>query len=340
LRSLVFKWPGCDYPLSFSADGRWLGLQVAGRTVRLLEVERAPEHRVLLANAVKECNGAFSPDGRWVVVGGDGLQCWDTRTAQRLWTEPVGYVHDVTFRPDGGVLLTTDETGAREWPWLVDPATGVPRLGEPRPLPVRWPSAQAEYSRGGSVLVISQEEGLWVSDPRAPKPMVLPLPMCTFAVVSPDGRWAAGSAWTRFGMKVWELPSGREVYQLTNANPALAFTRDGRWLVLVWADYYQCLEVGSWRSVAQAFHDRVSFLPLAVSGDSRWMVIEPGPRGRFRFVELPTLRPFLTLDAAGEFPLCFSPDDAFLLTRRSGGQFGLWDLRRIREELTPLGLGW
>jgi hypothetical protein len=38
--------------------------------------------------------------------------------------------------------------------------------------------------------------------------------------------------------------------------------------------------------------------------------------------------------------VCFSSDSTLLLTRRSGGQFALWDLARIRHELTPLGLGW
>ena len=68
--------------------------------------------------------------------------------------------------------------------------------------------------------------------------------------------------------------------------------------------------------------------------------MEQGQRRRIQFCELPTLRPFLTLDTAGGFPLCFSEDGALLLTRRSGGEFGLWNLRCIREELTPLGLGW
>jgi hypothetical protein len=58
------------------------------------------------------------------------------------------------------------------------------------------------------------------------------------------------------------------------------------------------------------------------------------------FYELPTLRPLLTLDSAGGFPVGFSRDDALLLTRRPGGDFGLWNLRRMQEELAPLGLGW
>ena len=79
---------------------------------------------------------------------------------------------------------------------------------------------------------------------------------------------------------------------------------------------------------------------VAVSPDSRWVALEHGGAGRLHLFDLPTFRPFLMLDAALESPVCFSPDGALLLTRRSGGQFGLWDLRRIREVLAPLGLGW
>ena len=337
--SLVFKLPGSKYPLSFSADGRWIGPYVAGRTVSLLEVERAPEHRILRANVVQEGNGTFSPDGRWVVLGGDGLQCWNTRTGHHLWSEPAGHVRYVTFQPAGTVLLTLSPTGARAWPWQVDPATEEPRLGPPRRLTGSW-GTQAEYSRDGSALVISQRDGLWVSDPRAPAPKLLPMPMCNFATLSPDGRWAAATSWGGVGMKIWELSSGREVFCLTNSFPMIGFTRDGRWLVLAREEVFRCLEVGTWRTVADGSQEHPLILAHALSADSRWVAVEQGQRKRIDFCELPTLRPLLTLTTAGGFPLCFSEDGARLLTRRSGGEFGLWNLRLIREELTPLGLGW
>jgi WD40 repeat protein len=336
---LVLRLPGSDYPLAFSGDGRWLGPYVAGPIVNLLELERAPEHRVLPADTGEECNAAFSPDGRWVVVGGDGVQCWDPPTGQRLWTESVGHVRYVAFRPDSGMLLTLSETGGREWPWLTDTASGHPRLGSPRRLTESWGS-QAEYSGDGSVLVIAQRDGLWVSDSRALTPKVLPMPMCTFAAVSPDGQWAAGTSWGGMGMKVWELPTGREVFHLTHAFPTMGFTRDGRWLVVAREDVFQCLEVGTWRPAGDVSHQRPRVFAHALPANSRWVAVEQGRRGHVQFCELPTLRPFLTLETAGGFPLCFSPDDRLLLTRRGSGQFGLWNLHRIRNALAPQGLDW
>jgi WD40 repeat protein len=340
-RSLVFKMPGCLFPVSFSNDGHRLGAYVAGRTVRLLEVERATECRVLAANAGKrDYNGAFSPDGRWVVIGGDGFQCWNVHTGQRVWAEPGGSVRYITFRPDGGAVLTTDETGAREWPWSVDVATGAPRLGTPRRLPC-GPSSQMEFSGDGSVLVMSEREGLRVFNQHVDASTLLPMVMCNFAAVSPDGRWAAAAPWGRWETRLWELPVGREMFWLTNGNRAVAFSRDGRWLVMVKGDSYECFEVGTWRCVARIPRERPeSLFGFCLSSDSRWIAVEQRDLRRILLCDLPTLRPWLTLDAASEAPVAFSPDASLLLTRRSGGQFALWDLRKVREKLTSLGLGW
>jgi WD40 repeat protein len=341
LRSLLFRLPGCDYPLSFSADGNRLGPFVFGQMIRLFEVARAPACRVLPANQGNQANnGAFSPDSRWAVLGGEaGLQCWDSRNGQLVWTLPMGYVRWVLFHPDGRRLLTFDETGPREWPWSVDAATAVPQLGKPNRLPA-GPTSEAQYSRDGTVLVMSQYEGLRVFDARKAAPSLLAMPMCNFATVSPDGRFAAASPWGRSDMKVWELPAGREVFRFTNVNPALAFSGDSRWLLMAWGFAIRCLESGTWRTAVHLPQDPIFVAHLAVSPDGRWAAFDHTMRRQLQFCELPSLRPFLELDAASESPVCVSPDGALLLTRRPHGQFALWDLRRVREALTPLGLGW
>jgi eukaryotic-like serine/threonine-protein kinase len=339
-RKLVFKCPGSDSLVSFSADGRWLGPFVAPPTVRLLEVQRASAYRVLFAGVGStQCNGAFSPEGRWILLGGEGLECWDSRTARRVWAEPIGSVRWVLFHPDGQRLLTFGVTGPREWPWSVDASTGAPRLGTPRHLPA-GPTSQAEYSRDGSVLVMSQLEGLRVFDSRAPAPILFPMPMCNYAAVSPDGRWAAATPWSDHrDLKVWDLVSQKEAFRRDNVGSAIAFAPNGRWLVTVWGDFFECLEVGTWRTIAHVPRDRVWFSAV-VSPDSRWLASEPGGSGRLHLLDLPTFQTFLALDAAAGKPYCFSPDGTLLLTRTSGGQFGLWNLRLVREELSRLGLGW
>ncbi len=338
---LILKFPDAGYPLSFSADGRMLAPFVSGPSIRLMELERAREHRILPANDLGQCNGVFSPDGRWVVVGGDGLRCSAVASGQPLWTEPIGYVRYVVFRPDGAVLLTLGPAGAREWPWLVDEATGQPRLGSPRALTSSL-GVQAEYSRDGSVLVISQRDGLWVSDSHAVAPKLLPMRMCNFASVSPDGRWAAACPWAGADsdLRVWELATGKVVYKRDHTQGSVGFTRDGRWFVVMTLGSGECLEVGTWRTVADASPTPGGFLGHALSASGQWVVTEQGQRGQLVFSDVPSLRPFLKLDSDRQYPICFSRDNALLLSRRQGGAFGIWDLRRIQEELKPLDLAW
>jgi serine/threonine protein kinase/WD40 repeat protein len=340
LRSLLLRLPGCDVPLSFSANGRWLGPYVAEPTVRVLEVARAPAYRVLPAHiGNSECNGAFSPEGRWIIIGGDGLQCWDTRTAQPVWSEPVGEVIRVRFRPDGKVLLTSEPECAREWSWSLDTATGVPRLGQPRRVSAQR-SGDAEYSRDGSVLAVAQVPGLAVFDRRLPAPLLFPMKVCNFAALSPDGRWAAGSPWASDrSLKVWDLTTQTEAFCRTNIDRLVGFTADGRWLLLVSLDTYDCIEVGTWRTVSSAPRRWGLVTSATVSRDGRWFAVSHAGR-ELQLFELPKLSPLLTLSVAAESPLCFSPDSNLLLTRRSAGQFALWDVSRLRQELTPLGLGW
>jgi WD40 repeat protein len=341
LCNLILKCPGSAGPMSFSKDGRWLGPCVIGQTIQLLEVVRAPHARMLPANLVKTaCNGAFSPDGHWVVLGGDNLQCWEVSSARRVWVEPLGNVPFVTFRPDGKLLLTKEESGTYERDWSVDALTGVPRLGPPKRLPVGQWGGGAQYSEDGSVLAIAQREGLWISRTGASQPALFPPTNCCFVAVSPDGRWAAAANWfSQPEMRVWELSSGREVYHITNANPSVAFTSDSRFLVKFWSEATECLEVGTWRSVARVTHRITPATSVAISPRNHWVAFHDKGSNVVQLSELPTLRPILTLSDTVE-ALAFSPDDSLLLTRRLGGQVCIWDLRGIRKELEPLGLGW
>jgi eukaryotic-like serine/threonine-protein kinase len=340
--SLVLRWPAMESPVFFSADGLRLGSCVTGRTGRILEVARAPECRVLPGSTTpSDCNGAFTPDGRWVVVPSpNGLECWDVRKPLRVWLQPAEKPRCVAFQPDGRKMIVLDATGAREWSWVADAETGLPRLEAPRSLPVSPPFSHAEYSSDGGVLVVCQLQGLCVLRDQSAEPALLPMPDCNFAAVSPDGRWAAACPWAGFDsdVRVWELSTRREVLRLAKSQAALQFTRDGRCLVLQTRDFVECLEVGTWRSVSRVARS-YGTRKVVLSSDSRWAALQEASQ-HIQLCEIPTLQPILTLEADRELPISFSPDDALLLTRRSNGQFWLWDLRRIRQELGPLGLGW
>ena len=339
---LKLKLPECVVQLSFNSDGTRLGPFVKGQTASLLEVNRGPECRVLRATTgAMEFNSAFSPDGHWLLSGGTpGLQCWDARNGQPLWTDATVSARWIVFRPDGRELLTIENgIGARTWPFLQETESGAPRLGTPRRLPLTPPLTQADYSRDGSALVISQEQGLWVSHRLRSEPVLLDMFNCNYATVSPDGRWGAAASWGNGELRVWELPSGREALRLTNsAYFALKFTPDGRWLVLTELNSYQCLETGTWRRVGQSPRER-GLASLVISADSQRVCLETETH-QLQFCELPTFRPYLALDTGPESPVCWSPDGRLLVSRRSSGPLCVWDLERVRRELAAIELGW
>ncbi len=336
---LILKWRGTDTRLMFSRDGRWVGPDVDGSKVRLLEVARAPACRILSATPNRlGCGGAFSPDGRWLVVpGGDGPECWDARNWKRAWIERVDGAHFVAFHPDGRWLRVSGDTGLYEWPWVGEAIP--PWLGPRHQLtPIR--TGEIEFTRDGGVMVSPQSDGLRVHSALGSDPTLLPMPMCNFASVTPDGKWAAACPWAGHDsdLVVWELSSGREAVRLKQTLAAVQFTRDGRWLVSLTGTRLECRAVGTWQTVSQLPLER-SPPGLALSPDSRWCAAHQGIQ-RILISELPQFRPVVTLDTGMERPVCFSPDNALLLTHRSDGQFCVWNLRLMREELATMGLQW
>ncbi len=354
-RRLLLRWPQMDRPAFFSADGRQLGPAIAGRTVRLLEVARAPEYRLVPAKpASGECNAVFSPDGRWILMpAADALECWDAVARQRAWSQPATAPRFLAFSPGGTRLLLSDQTGIRDFEWLSGVSNACPSRGTARRLPIEPPCSEAEYSRDGSVLVISQMEGLYIFRTNSPHPKVFPMLMCNFASVSPDARWAAASSWrgAQSEFKVWELSSGREVLTRSNFQARVGFGPDGRWLLIVSDEFHECLETGTWKSLARVPREPgAGFFALAPkpcspspigleSVNTLWAALQQG-KSRIQLTQVPALRPILTLDTASESPMCFDPAAARLLTRRSDGRFCIWDLRLVRQQLAALGVDW
>jgi len=117
--------------LQFSADGRQLGLVSNQGRVRLHDLARPEDIRVLQplqwpinANyqpAVALSDLAFGPDGSWIAAASDrGLAVWDSRTgqlAQRLHEDRVGTA--VAPAPDGRGIAVAWDGGTIS---LVDPA--------------------------------------------------------------------------------------------------------------------------------------------------------------------------------------------------------------------------
>ena len=170
-----------------------------------------------------------------------------------------------------------------------------------------------------------------------------PHPGLHLCPISPDGRWVATATWKGKDVKVWEVATGRLVWQMPCDSALVRFSPDGRWLAVAKVPGHECRlwHVGSWQP-GPTIQVSATFLVTAFSRDGRLFAIDDG--GRVRLVDPDTGREVATLDAGtgsstGFSCLAFSPDDTHVAAGRDH-IIHLWDLRLIRAELAARGLDW
>jgi WD40 repeat protein len=160
---------------------------------------------------------------------------------------------------------------------------------------------------------------------------------------SPDGRWVATATRNGKDVKVWEVATGRLVWEFPCASALVRFSPDGRWLAVFAGPTPECRlwHVGSWHP-GPAIRGVRGTISMAFSRDGRLFAIDDG--GRVRLVDPDSGREIVMLDAgtgslANFFCLALSPDGSQLAAGRDH-IIHLWDLRRIRKQLARLGLDW
>lgn len=103
-------------PLSFTADGRYLALAV-GSTVYVWDVINGREISLMVNNAPM-FSAAFSPDGKYLISGGDDLTAhiWDPFTGIEIAHYYQGSrVQSVAFSPDGKYAAFTGGSSVLVW---------------------------------------------------------------------------------------------------------------------------------------------------------------------------------------------------------------------------------
>jgi WD40 repeat protein len=106
--------------LAYSRDGRWMASVGEEGKVLLWDVANKMSETALethLPTAPSPSGLAFSPDSRWLAVGGmNALAIWDVtnqKPAQRLDGSVPGFVRSLSFSPDGTELAAAGQFGAR-----------------------------------------------------------------------------------------------------------------------------------------------------------------------------------------------------------------------------------
>ena len=142
---------------------------------------------------------------------------------------------------------------------------------------------------------------------------------------------------------VWDVASGRS-RTLPGSLPGddVAFSPDGRWLVVGGVGDYRFYRVGSWHPGAVLPRDAGDSTPgpLAFARDGSLLAIARTLTD-VQLVDTVTGRALATLQAPEPRQvswLCFSPDGGRLAAATAGDHVQLWDLRLIRQQLAAMGL--
>jgi WD40 repeat protein len=358
-RELFKTEAGVPSLLRFSPDDQLLAADLSGNNLRLWQVAPACYRTLVRDPALGRgvyLNCATCPkSGRLAVIMTDGVGLWDLASGKPLTFLPLGRVYAVLFEPSGA-LLTNSPAGLLRWPIEREtrgegrevskqPSSLVPCpaplvIGPPHKLPLPGSIHGIAGSRNGRVLASAQGGGGLVWDQDLPGlPLRLSPHEDTRAIsVSPDGRWVAtGSHWGT-KVKIWEAGTGKLTHELpVETGSVVRFSPDGHWLASTGGGC-RLWVVGTWQEGPRLADKGIP----AFSPDGKLLAVEAGD-AMVRLLDADTGREYARLedpnhDRAAD--LAFSSDGAQLVATNDNNCIHVWDLRKIREQLTKMDLDW
>jgi WD40 repeat protein len=295
---------------------------------------------------------AFSPNGKWLVTGGDGLTVWDTATKKKMTRIKTTEPWSLAFSTDSRRLAIGGLDG--RWQHLNIPEDFQPvdhehvsvATGSGGPISAIALSPRGEHLAaagiGGGVARVwnlPQSDG----EPSAGQPeMALELPCNAAAIVfSPDGR-ALITGDTDGTISTWPLTSGAavEVLPHTGAVTAVTFSKSGEMLVTA-SDVLRIFKAGAagWSVVAEGKLPSAAST-VGFSPDGHWLVAILGKTVHFFSPRTWTESP-PALEPGGVVALSFSPDGKWMATRTgrvsrraelvTPSRTQVWDLATRRE---------
>jgi hypothetical protein len=279
---------------------------------------------------------AFSPDGRWIAVGGlTGLGVWDLSSdAPPLMVAQAEYPTPF-FSPNSAELYAYSIEGLRRWRLERD------RESSPRLHPLPAPKVDRVHSAhfAGDLLVLGTGFGVVVSpaaDPVAQE--TSPYIGVTTASVSPGVGWVAVERDVK--MAIYRLKPWAAMFSCDIGSEILthAFSPKGEELAVATSTGLTFVHTNGWKTQRRmpAALDRRARILFAPDGRSFWLAHDARTAALYDTRSFALLLPL----AAGVLPLAISPDGNHMLVSIDARRLQLRNWAVLRRELEELNLGW
>ncbi len=332
--------------LEFSSDGRFLSF-IDGDGAGVWQLQYGQLLHTYYGHEGKGPRSLdLSQDGRRIVSGGlDGLLLWDAQREQPIARVPTLDVRDTFFAVDRSEVISCGAEGLIRWK-LEERGGALEVAG--RQVLVKDPCEHAEMeSAAGSIISLHPELDVYVHfAPGRSAPIRLTgFPGMAHPSLTQRDHLVAVGNWRGDRTVVWDGRSGKVVRELLSDEPSVGvlFSADGRWLVTGSTEEYLLWSTETWSRFMRIHRPpRFSHLPglmafsdqsdlLAVVIDNRTIAVyDPVRRQLLLELQLP--------DPQGFSSIRFSGDGSHLGASTTAHQLHVWNIKRILEELHPLGL--
>jgi WD40 repeat protein len=342
--------------LQFSRDGRWLGFFWPSEDqAQLLEFVSPQEYFTLQDYSGRVAHNSCattSPDDRLLAVAmDDGVHLWDLAGRREVGLVPSGQTRTVLFESGGRALWTcATDTGLQRWAIRPSGTNAVELLlGPPRRIELPFAPTRIASDRAFQTLaVVSETAGqALVLDlaTQSPRGVSVRHPMACYVALCPDAKWLATSGWHSDRAQMWNVESGKLVWDSVVGQAKVAFTPDSRELIVGRGSEFHFLKVET-PETSRRLRRESGLYPrdAAFSPDGKLMAMEMAP-AVIHLKEVSTGRTVAQLeDPFGDRSemTSFSHDGTKLIVVSTyyASALHVWDLRPLRAGLKTKGLDW